>query len=173
MALIGHIKQISTSVDGQITAVIETGNGPALTATVMSASGAEFYPQRGDVALCHMVGQEVIVSAVLHGTSTSAMGEALIFSRDTGGNVIASIHLAADGTVTITPGTTVNVGTASDFVAMAAKVDTLWATLWKVFNEWIPVSQDGGAALKTAFLAVGAFPAPGPSTVASTNLKAD
>jgi hypothetical protein len=63
-------------------------------------------------------------------------------------------------------------GPAADFVAMAAKVDLLWATLYTLFTSgWVVSPNDGGAALKTAFAA--AFPPPGPSSVASTNLKAD
>ncbi len=62
----------------------------------------------------------------------------------------------------------------SDYVAMAAKVDLLWSTLWTVFNTWAPPAGptiDNGAALKSAFLA--AFPSPGPDSVASVNLRAD
>ena len=63
-------------------------------------------------------------------------------------------------------------GPAADFVAMSAKVDLLWTTLYNLFvTGWTPAANDGGAALKTAFVA--AFPPPGPSSVASSNLKAD
>jgi hypothetical protein len=56
------------------------------------------------------------------------------------------------------------------FVALATLCDTLWSTLDTVLRNWTPVANDGGAALKTAYLA--AFPTP-PSSVASSNLKAD
>jgi hypothetical protein len=57
------------------------------------------------------------------------------------------------------------------FVAMAQKVDLIISVLDTVFRTaWVPVPNDGGAALKTAYLA--AFSTP-PSSVASTNLKAD
>ncbi len=56
------------------------------------------------------------------------------------------------------------------FVAMSLLVDAIFATLDGVFRGWTPVAQDGGAALKTAYLA--AFPSP-PTSTASKNLKAD
>lgn len=37
-----------------------------------------------------------------------------------------------------------------DFVALAAKVDAVFASLQSVFDSWTPVPNDGGAALKTA-----------------------
>lgn len=61
--------------------------------------------------------------------------------------------------------------TASDYVALAAKVDALWAALYQVIVvDWTVVAQDGGAAFKAAFIAEFTTP---PASVASTNLKAD
>jgi hypothetical protein len=60
---------------------------------------------------------------------------------------------------------------ASDFVALAAKVDDFIQKIDTVIRTaWVPAPQDGGAALKTAYVA--ALPL-APTTVASTNLKAD
>lgn len=67
----------------------------------------------------------------------------------------------------------VNVPTvpAASFVALATLVDLFIATFDTVMRTaWTPVGQDGGAALKAAYVA--AFVAP-PNSVASTNLKAD
>lgn len=81
------------------------------------------------------------------------------------------IHLKADGSVEITAPGGVSVGNGSDAVAMAAKVDALWSTLYTMFSTWAPpATPDSGAALKAAFTA--AFPS-SPSSVASTNLEAD
>ena len=64
-----------------------------------------------------------------------------------------------------------SVGGGSTAVATAQKNDALWQKLYTVFaTAWVPVAQDGGAALKTAFQA--AFGS-GPGSTASTNLKAD
>lgn len=90
-------------------------------------------------------------------------GERLLFSTDADGAIQATIRLKADGTV--------GVGSGSNPVAMADKVDQLWSTLYDMFSNWTPAPNDGGAALKTAFTA--AFPPPGPASTASTNLKAD
>jgi len=162
MAMIGQIKEVKI-VDGRIEAVVETGTGQEVTANVMAGAGSEYHPLAGDTVLFHWVGQEVVVAAVIGADASANAGEALIFGRNASGVVVSSVHCKADGTVVT--------GFGADFVAMAAKVDLLWATLWGTFNTWAPVAQDGGAALKTAFLA--AFPPPGPSSVASTNLKAD
>jgi hypothetical protein len=80
------------------------------------------------------------------------------------------INLKKGGTAEITSGgLPASVG---GYVAMANLVGTLWTTLWGVFSGWTPVANDGGAALKTAFLA--AFTtAPNAASVASKNLKAD
>jgi hypothetical protein len=67
--------------------------------------------------------------------------------------------------------TTGGAPTASDFVAMAAKVDAFISTFDTVMrNVWVPVANDGGTALQTAYLA--AF-GTAPVSTASTNLKAD
>ncbi len=60
---------------------------------------------------------------------------------------------------------------AADFVAMAQKVDDFISKLDAVFRtDWTVVAQDGGAALKAAYLAKFFLP---PGSTASTNLKAD
>jgi hypothetical protein len=67
--------------------------------------------------------------------------------------------------------TTAGAPTASDFVAMAAKVDAFIQVFDTVMRVgWTPVPTDGGAALKAAYLAAFAVP---PVVTASTNLKAD
>ena len=59
------------------------------------------------------------------------------------------------------------------YVAMANLILSMWLTLDTLIRTtWVPVPQDGGLALKTAYLA--AFPVPPVlSQFASTNLKAD
>lgn len=54
-------------------------------------------------------------------------------------------------------------------VAMAPAVDTLIADLKNAINAWVPISMDGGAALKAA-LAVWLT---GPTDTAASNLKAE
>lgn len=57
-----------------------------------------------------------------------------------------------------------------DFVAQSGKVDQIIADIMDVFTNWLPVSMDGGAALKTAWGLK--FPTP-PDSVASVNLKSE
>ena len=161
MATVGHIKEIKT-VDGHIVAVVMTGTGQSVTATIMQAAGAEFYPRPGDTVLFHWAGQEVLVSAVLSEDTTTEKGESLIFSRGASGEVAAKVHLKTNGDVVV--------GDGASPVALAQKVDALWDTLYSVFTGWSPVSKDGGGALKTAFTA--AFSS-NPQTVGSSNLRAD
>lgn len=66
--------------------------------------------------------------------------------------------------------TTAGASAASDFVAMSAKVDAIFTLIDSTIKGWTPLANDGGAALKTAWLA--AFPSP-PASTKSTNLKAD
>lgn len=80
------------------------------------------------------------------------------------------ILLKTDGSVEITAPAGVDVGTGSSPVALSSVVDQLWTQLNSAFTSWIPVAQDGGAALRTSFLA--AFPS-APSSTASSNLRAD
>ena len=170
--MIGHIKEIKV-VAGQVIAIIETGSGPAVTGTIMPMGSLDFQPLVGDSVVFHKAGQEIVVTAVFSEDSTAGPGETVLFSRSGPMAIMAIVHLKADGVIEIKPGPgqVAGVGTATDFVAMATKVDLLWSTLWTVFNSWVVAPTDGGGALKTAFLA--AFPPPGPNSVASTNLKAD
>lgn len=48
----------------------------------------------------------------------------------------------------------VEVGGATDFVALAGKVDAALEALKEVFANWTPVTGDGGTALKTALTAL-------------------
>ena len=83
---------------------------------------------------------------------------------------VGGVQLRASGT-TMEATTGGAVSSTGGFVALATLVDLLWSTLDTLFRTgWTPVPNDGGAALKAAYLL--AFPTP-PTTVASSNLKAD
>jgi hypothetical protein len=98
MAMIGHIKEVFED-DGQITCILKTGNGVEISAFVMGTSGAEFHPVPGDVALCHTAGQEILISAIIHGDASTESGESLVFSRNSNGDVVSSLYLKTDGSV--------------------------------------------------------------------------
>jgi hypothetical protein len=164
----GTIKSIEVE-DGQLKAFCDTGFGPMFTATIPQMGG-DFRPIAGDSVTAIKMGQEWIAFSIVAKDAESGAGEHMFFARNAAGEVVSSVHAKADGSVVITPTTTCSVGNGGDFVALSQKVDILWTTLWTAFNTWAPVAQDGGAALKTAFLA--AFPST-PQSTASTNLKAD
>lgn len=77
-------------------------------------------------------------------------------------------------------GTTMEVTTggapvATDFVAMAAKVDYFIQNFHALMLAWIPVPNDGGAKLQADYIAKFVTPGPTapPQPCGSTNLKAD
>ena len=170
MATLGVIKEIRV-VEGQLKAVIETGSGPAVTATIMQAGTVDYHPLPGDRVLYHYAGQEVVVSAIFSEDNLAALGEVLIFGRDATGVVQVTFHLKADGWAVV--------GTGADAVAMSTPLDTYLSNL---LNTVAP----GGVAIVTpavgqpcpvasAILAamIAAFPPAGVAACGSTNLKAD
>jgi len=89
-----------------------------------------------------------------------------VFGKEKG----VQIHIKDAGTVEIT---SAGAAVSDDFVAMAKKVDDFIAAVHTVFSSgWVVLPKDGGAALKTAWLAAFGTP-PITATVASSNLKAD
>ena len=98
--------------------------------------------------------------------SSTALGDA-------GG---AQIRIAS----AIVHATSAGAATAANFVALENLVtDELQAlsdriaVFERVFADWTPVAQDGGAALKTEYEADPGTPGAAPGSVASSNLKAD
>ena len=96
MATLGTIKEVKT-VDGQHTVIIETGSGPAVTATVMQSGGADFQPLKGDRAVYHYAGAEVVVSAIFSEDAESGPGEWRVFSRDSSGAVTGFFKISSNG----------------------------------------------------------------------------
>jgi hypothetical protein len=81
-----------------------------------------------------------------------------------------SINIDTSGNATVI-GPKLVLNSEADAVALKSKVDLFISTLDTVIRTaWVVFPTDGGAALKTAYIA--AFAAP-PSTVASTKLKVD
>lgn len=94
-------------------------------------------------------------------------GEKKIYAVDSSNNIVSSIYLRNTGIV--------EVGGGDQFVALANKVDSFISDVVDLLTGWTVLAQDGGAALQTeakALWDVGMGGTP-PSTVASSNLKAD
>jgi hypothetical protein len=87
-------------------------------------------------------------------------------------NMVIGSDRSTSSQIVIKPGGEIDAGaSATNFVAMANKVKAWFDTFNAAVTGWTPVSNDGGAALKTALTAlIGGTP---PTNVASTNLKAE
>jgi hypothetical protein len=172
----GEIKNISVD-DGQVKAYCETGNGPSFTA-VIPQLGGDFHPIPGDIVTASKIGQEWIAFSVCCKDSEVEAGEHLIFSRDTAGEVVATIHAKADGTVEIRPTSTCSIGNGTDYVAMSTPLNTFLTSL---SNAVAPggtpvVTPAPGAVCPVAAAIYAAIMASFNSQTAqcgSTNLKAE
>lgn len=104
------------------------------------------------------------VSAFIHNLADSVFHPNIHPSSD-------PITPPTDQTATVLEGDAIKLGRAAvDPIALATITDQIFATLDGVFRAWTPVPNDGGAALKTAYLA--AFGSP-PSSVASSKVSAE
>lgn len=159
---IGTIIEMSKNSDGDIECRVDFGSGDECTAVLGQSHGRIDYPMIDDEVAVDRMGAENVIAAAFTAVDGVNTGESIMYSRDSSGSVSASVKCSSDGIV--------KNGDGTDFVAMSAKADALWAKLDSVFRSWVPVVNDGGAALKTAY--TGSFASP-PSSVASTNLKAD
>lgn len=83
--------------------------------------------------------------------------------------VATSDHVLYSGTAACKVASTdVRLGVApTDFAALASRTDAEFARIWNMLTTWTPVSNDGGAALKTLASAA----SPGVLTVAATQVK--
>jgi hypothetical protein len=178
---IGEIKSVRV-VDGQVTAVIQTGAGPAVTATVLMPAGLDFQPLAGDTVKFHRSGQEIVVTGLFTEDTQAGPGEAILFSRADDGDIVATIWMKASGAIEITPGDgqVAGVGNGTHPVALATPIDTfLNALVAAVAPGGTPIlTPSPGATCPVAasvYAAMGvAWPPPGTAAACgSTNLKAD
>jgi hypothetical protein len=103
LANIGTIKSI-TKEDGQIVAIVQAGTERPNdeSCIVMGLGGVECHPLPGDVVVWADCGRENVIRAVIRDEQEAGLGESILFSRDSDGNVVASIHLKADGGLSAT-----------------------------------------------------------------------
>lgn len=83
-----------------------------------------------------------------------ADGSVLVRAKDVGGGDGASVLLKANGDIVFTPSSTGKVlagdPAATKQVALGPSVQARFDALKTAINGWVPVPNDGGAALKTA-----------------------
>jgi hypothetical protein len=172
---IGHIKTVSV-VDGQYEITVDTGSGPAVTATLMFPPGIDAKPLAGDAVRFSRNGQEIAITGLFTEDVQADDGEAILFSRSGDGSIVASVWMKKDGSIEILPdsGQVAGVGDASDFVAMAAKTDAkVDAIVDAITNAAVGGAPDAGAAFKANMVSLLGVSIPAIGSVASANLKAD
>ena len=95
----------------------------------------------GDIRRHHLA-HAVAILGFFTSSPPAAPQNALVIGKDGG----VKIALHDDGIVHL------GANPADDWVALAAKVDALFTGLKDIFEAWVPVSMDGGAALKAALV---------------------
>lgn len=164
---IGTITEIVKD-DSALICTVSFGANDVITATLFGLSSRNEYPMIDDQVAVQRGKEEDIIVALFRGVPGDLQpGESITYGRDSGGAIVSSVKCTKDGKVKIND---LEVGNATDFVAMSQKVDALWTSLYTAFSSWVVAPNDGGAALKATFTA--SFPS-SPSTVASSNIKGD
>lgn len=148
------VKVISSRLDSLGRLLVKfTGSGRDDTQEVVTVSsfGIDSVPIKDLIAIqakTQVSGESVIVGFILKNRIAN-IGETRIYSTNENGDVQQYIHLKNDGTA--------DFGGTGDFLTryspMAATIEEIQndiATLKNVLSTWIPVPNDGGAALKTA-----------------------
>lgn len=159
---IGTIIEMSKSDNGDIECRVDFGSGDECTASFGQRVNGIEYPMIDDEVAVERIGAENIIVASFPAVNGVTTGESVQYGRDSSGDIVSTVKCSSDGTVSINGG--------NDFVALSSKVDDLWSSLDSVFRNWAVAPQDGGAALKTAYIK--SFVAP-PGSVASNCLKAE
>ena len=159
-------------IDADLGGEIEGGSGDPSSLDHFGPSGEDSPPLPGDVVLAVPLDglSETLVSAgYSDGTEKLAgPGEKRLYARDSDGAIVSEIFMEGDGAVTISqPGgasitlassgevtidTTGNIKLVGATVALQAgtPLGEFLISLHTGVTAWIPVPQDGGAALKAA-----------------------
>lgn len=147
---------------------IKTSNGDD-TIERLQNYGLSSNPSTGEVIYCCLNGNPDNAIAIVCDNGAFRplnlnSGEVCLYSQ-----FLQKVLLDKNGDIQTTQNNFL-VGNGIDYVALSSKVDALWQKFYTVMSTWVPVAQDGGTALQTAFKA--AFGS-GPESTASSNLKAD
>ena len=172
---------------------LDLGGSDLATADHFGAGGEDSPPLKGDwLTVTQLDGSTESLAAVAYSddtTRTAAAGEKRTYSRDSGGSVVAEVHMRGDGSVTVTRTAGSSVAIASDgsitidagagtisidaagaisisgasvSLANGTSLGVHLTTLHTALAAWTPFPNDGGAALKTLLSTyIGQLP-PGP-----------
>lgn len=127
------------------------GNGDIQTARQVTPFGIDSSPikkMRAVYAETNKKGKPVIVG-YLNKELLAAEGETRIFSVDGDGALSIFVWLKSDGTIQL-GGDADNLSRHSKLKEVVDELQDDIATLKQNFTSWVPVPNDGGAALKTA-----------------------
>jgi len=178
---------LSVEDDGNVK--VDTGGDDSLIADSFADGGDDSPPLAGDVAALNdgpETGTQQITGYDDALDGVASPGEKRIYSRDSDGVAVAEVYLKGDGSIVIKSllpgGAEVLLANATDFVALAAKVDGIIAKLDTLFRDtppgtgWTPVPTDGGLALQVAYKLIdfaGTAPGSKPASVAASKVKAE
>lgn len=156
------VKVISARLDNLGRLLVKfTGSGREDTQEVVTVSsfGIDSFPIKDLIAIqakTQVSGESVVVGFILK-DRVADVGETRIYSTNENGVVQQYIHLKNDGTAEF--------GGTGDFLTRylptAATIEEIQddiATLKNILSTWVPVPNDGGAALKTAAASWAATP---------------
>ena len=166
-------KVISTQEDAEIRRLIKVlGLGTDDVQEVLQAApyGDDSNPIKNMVAVMSETndsGESAIVGYI-NKNQIAEVGEKRIFSTDSDGNVVMSLHLKNDGTAEF-GGNSDNLVRFSNTKLVTDELKTDLTNLKSILSTWVPVPTDGGAALKVLLAAY--FSAPIVQSIDSSKIN--
>ena len=156
------VKIISSKIDDKTRRLIKSlgwGNDDVQETQTATAFGDDSHPVAKMVAIYAEttdIGNPVIIGYI-NKNQIADVGEKRIFSTDAEGNPVFAIHLKNDGTAEI-GGNTDNLVRYEQTAASINEIKDDINNLKNLLSTWVPVPNDGGAALKA--ILSGYFPTP-------------
>jgi hypothetical protein len=101
----GKIKTISVD-ENSLVAEVDAGASDIVEAVLYGLAGVSDYPLPGDEVVISDTGSEYVIVAVFRGVPGGiGSGESILYSRDSGGNIAASVKCGSNGEVIVNGGT--------------------------------------------------------------------
>lgn len=161
----------------ELGAQIEGGESDPADADHFSSAGDDSPPLPGDWALLvdlesEPAEEQFAVAGYSDDTEKKAApGERRLYARNPAGEVVSEVFLTGDGTMTLTntaatvtvaPDGAITLSGTSVSLAQGTALGDFLSTLHANITSWVPVPNDGGAALKAALAPWLAKPPPAP-----------
>jgi hypothetical protein len=101
----------STIEEGLIECTVDLGSDDTVTCTLYGLAGVDSYPLPGDEVHVTINDEEYTITAVFRDAQDGfGPGETVVYSRDSDGNIKATVKCTADGNVILNAGTRSAVG---------------------------------------------------------------